>query len=212
MIKKIFLTGIIVSVLGLLTLFLMSKSIDWSVADQHSERVDELPNKEVAIVLGTSKFLGNGYKNLYYQYRIDAVVDLYDSQKVKYILVSGDNSRSDYNEPLLMKEDLIKRGIPSSLVYIDCAGFRTYDSMVRLKEVYGCKSTIIVSQRFHNQRALYISNKIGIDAVALDAKDVSFKYGIRVQAREVLARVKMRLDLITGKEPKFKGEKITFSK
>src|SRR5215204_393236 len=127
-------------------------------------KVENIPYNKVGLLLGTSKFLVNGYKNLYYQYRIEAAVQLYKGGKIKYIIVSGDNGRKDYNEPDLMRNDLISSGIDSTHIYMDYAGSRTFDSMVRLKEIFGQDSVTIISQPFHNERALYIASKEGITA------------------------------------------------
>lgn len=149
-----------------------------------------------------------GRINLYYRYRIDAAVALYKAKKVVYILVSGDNSRKDYNEPGTMRDDLIAAGIPANKIYLDYAGFRTLDSVVRCKEIFGESAITIISQPFHNQRALFLAQRKGLDAVAFNARDVSKEYGVKVQLREKAARVKMMLDLLFGKEPKFGGERV----
>ena len=170
--------------------------------------VENTPHNKVGLLLGTAKTLQNGHLNLYYKYRIDAALKLYKAKKIDYILVSGDNSKKDYDEPSLMKEDLIQRGVDEDKIFLDYAGFRTLDSMVRSKEIFGQAEITVISQKFHNERAVYIANKKGMTAVGFNARDVSTKYGIKVQIREKFARVKMLLDLIFGKGPKFLGDKI----
>ena len=100
-------------------------------------------------------------------------------------------------------------GIDSTVIYLDYAGFRTFDSIVRLKKIFGQQRVTIISQLFHNQRAIYIAQKEGIEAIGFNAKDVSGDAGLKVQLREKLARVKVFVDMITGKKPKFLGEKIS---
>ena len=130
--------------------------------------------------------------------------------KIERILVSGDNSRSTYDEPTCIKEDLVSAGIPDSMIYLDYAGFRTYDSMVRAKEVFGLTSFTIISQPFHNERALYIAARKGLDAIAFNAPDVQLrKWQIRMTVREWLARTKAVADNYLGKQPHFLGEPIT---
>jgi SanA protein len=162
----------------------------------------------VGLLLGTAKFIKKGIMNPYYQNRIDAAVALFLSGKVSYILISGDNSTLHYNEPKMMKEDLIARGIPPERIYLDDAGLRTLDSILRCREIFGQDSFTIISQRFHNERALYIANHKDIHAVAFNARDVDDDFGLKVMAREKLARVKVLLDLMLNKQAKFYGEKI----
>ncbi|WP_338793405.1 ElyC/SanA/YdcF family protein [Bernardetia sp. MNP-M8] len=172
------------------------------------ENVTMIPTRKVGVVLGTRKILPNGYINNYFTYRIDATVSLYRSGKIKYIIVSGDNSTKEYNEPEDMKNALIAKGIPEDRIFMDFAGFRTLDSVVRAREIFGQSSFTVISQKFHNQRAIYLAHLEGMEVIGFNAKDVSIKYGIKTQIREKLARVKVFVDYLTGKEPKFLGEKI----
>ena len=107
-----------------------------------------------------------------------------------------------------MKNELINRGIPADKIYEDFAGFRTLDSVVRAKEIFGQNSYIIISQKFHNERAIYLAQKNGIEAFGFNAKDVNKYAGIKTKIREYLARTKVFVDFFIGKEPKFGGEKI----
>ena len=123
-------------------------------------------------------------------------------------MVSGDNSSTDYDEPSTIKNDLVAQGIPPTKIFLDYAGFRTLDSVVRSKEIFGQHEVTIISQQFHNERGIYIAESKGMKAVGINAKDVSTPYGFKTRLRERFARVKMMLDLIFGKKPKFLGEKI----
>lgn len=172
------------------------------------ENVKDVPYNKVGVVLGTIKILPNGYVNRYFKYRIEATVALYKAKKIKYIIVSGDNSSKKYNEPEDMKNALIAKGIPANKIFMDFAGFRTLDSVVRARDVFGQNSFTIISQKFHNERAIYLAYLEGIEIVAFNAKDVTINYGIKTQIREKLARVKVFIDYFTGKEPKFLGKKI----
>ncbi len=117
----------------------------------------KIPYNKVALLLGTSKNLNSGQPNQYFANRIKATVDLYKAHKIEIIVISGDNSKKDYNEPLDMKAELIKQGIPEDKIYLDYAGFRTFDSVIRMNKIFGQSSFTIISQKFHNQRAVYIA-------------------------------------------------------
>ncbi|NBG65010.1 SanA/YdcF family protein [Acidiluteibacter ferrifornacis] len=173
------------------------------------DSVLDIPYKKVGLLLGTSKYISNGTKNLYFSYRIDAASQLFYSQKIDYILVSGDNATKQYNEPITIKKELIKHGIPEDRIVLDYAGFRTFDSMIRAKEVFGQQELIVISQPFHNERAIFIGRKNGMDVIGYNAKDVSDYSGFKTQLREKFARVKVLLDIyLLNTKPKFLGEKI----
>jgi SanA protein len=170
--------------------------------------VVSIPHNHCALVLGTSKYLWNGKKNLYYTNRIKAVVELYNKNKIDFIIVSGDNRNRNYNEPITMYNDLIAAGIPGRKIIADYAGFRTLDSVVRGKEVFGQNKFTIVSQSFHNQRAIYIARKKGIEAIAFNSENVTSKFAFKVQVREVAARILVLFDMMTARQPHFLGEKV----
>lgn len=207
-IKSVLKVSFILAILSILSIFVANLVINHSVKDKIYSSIEEIPNNKVGLLLGTSKKLSDGRINLYYQYRIDAAVELYQTGKVKYVLVSGDNSTQYYDEPTTIKNDLIARGIPEDKIFLDYAGFRTLDSVIRSKEIFGQDSITVISQQFHNERAIYIANRKGIEAIGFNAQDVNIKYGFKTQIREKLARVKMMLDLIFGKQAKFLGESI----
>lgn len=172
------------------------------------DNVNKIPANNVGLLLGTGKFLKSGYTNLYYKYRIEAAVKLFEANKINFILISGDNSSKNYDEPSMMKQDLIKMGIPEGKIFLDYAGFRTLDSVVRAKHVFGQKSITLISQEFHNKRALFIANYNKIEAVAFNSRDVSARYGFKVIVREYFARVKAIIDYLINVQPKFYGEPI----
>lgn len=123
-------------------------------------------------------------------------------------MISGDNSKKEYNEPLDMKNELLKVGIPDSSIILDYARFRTYDSVIRINKIFGQEKFTIISQEFHNRRAIYISNRLGCEAIGFNAKDVNMYKGFRTKLRENFARVKVFIDFWVNEEPKFLGEKI----
>lgn len=203
--KLIFL----IIVLGISTLiFFSNHTIEQSTKNKTYFNTSEISKNKVGLVLGTSKYLTNGQINLYFKYRIDATVDLFKNGKIDYVLISGDNGSYFYDEPTDFKNELIIRGIPAEKIYLDYAGFRTLDSVVRAKEIFGQESFTIISQQFHNERAIYLAEKHGINAIGFNAKDIQGKYGMKVRLREYLARTKVFLDILFNVEPKFYGKKI----
>lgn len=176
--------------------------------DRVYSKVKEVPKNKVGLLLGTSKYVAKGRINLYYAHRIDAAVALYKAGKIEYILISGDNGSAYYDEPTTFKNDLIKRGIPEDKIVLDFAGFRTLDSVVRAKEIFGQHSYTIISQQFHNERAIFLADNFDVDAIAFNAKDVGQRYGFKTEVREIFARAKSSLDILFNVKPKYLGEKI----
>jgi len=207
-IKNIIIFFLILFVLGILLTFWANHTIEYATEDYVTSSINKLPNEKVGLVLGTSKSLKNGNKNPYFFYRIEAAEELFKSGKIDYIIVSGDNSSQYYNEPEDMQTELIARGIPKTKIFLDFAGLRTLDSVVRAKEIFGQNSYLIISQRFHNERAVFLAQKKGIEAYGYNAKDVNKKAGFKTNLREYFARVKVFWDLFFGVDPKFSGSKV----
>ena len=208
MLMLFLLTGLVI----FCTTYFCNQAIENSASGKLYTETEQIPFNNVGLLLGTSRYGRKGFINPYYDYRIKATLRLLNAGKINYLVISGDNGHSDYNEPEMMRADLMKAGIDSSIIYLDYAGFRTFDSVVRLKKIFGQTSTTVISQQFHNERAIYIASQEGIDAIGFNAKDVSSKSGIRIQLREKLARVKVFLDYWSGAEPKFLGEQIEIPK
>lgn len=170
---------------------------------------DSVPHNRVALLLGTNPQNRRGGVNTYFTNRIKIASDLYHAGKADYILASGDNHTQLYDEPTAMRDSLIARGVPEDRIVLDFAGFRTLDSVVRAKEVFGCDSLTIISQADHCARALHLAKANGIEAIAVAAPTwASRRVRLRLALREWLARDKMVLDLWLGKQPHFLGEKI----
>lgn len=202
----------LIMILLLLSLWLSHRWISWQTQARLYNDVNAIPTKSVALVLGTTKTLTHNRINLYFKYRINAAVALYKAGKVQHFVLSGANPTKYYNEPKDMQEALIAAGVPSGRITLDYAGFRTLDSIVRAQHIFSLNDFIIVSQAFHNQRALFIADFYGIKAIGFNAQDVPLRYGLKVQVREVLARLRAILDLyIFRTQPKFLGEKITIT-
>jgi SanA protein len=167
---------------------------------------ETVPVNEVALVLGTAKTTRQGNANLHFTQRIAAAAALFHVGKVQHLLVSGDNHIASYDEPTDMRDALITAGVPDSAITCDYAGFRTLDSVVRAKTVFGLQRCTIVSEEFHCPRALWIAQRHGLEAVAFAAPDLSLRWSARVKAREYLARAWCALDLyVMNRGPKFSG-------
>lgn len=171
--------------------------------------VDSIPHNRVGLLLGTNPMNRLGRPNSYFINRINTAVKLFHAGKIDYIIASGDNHTRGYDEPTAMRDSLMAHGVPPERIVLDYAGFRTLDSVVRAKEVFGCDSLTIISQADHNARALYLAEANVIEAVAVSAPLRAGRWvRTRLALREWLARDKMMLDVWTGKQPHFLGEKI----
>ncbi|MBP5517281.1 MAG: YdcF family protein [Bacteroidales bacterium] len=207
--KKLFKIFLFLCLIGIVIVAWCSHIVVKSSRGKIFDNVNDIPKNNVGLLLGTSPLGRTGRPNVYYVNRIKATVDLYKAGKIKVVLISGDNHHKSYNEPQYMKNDLVSKGIPDSCIVLDYAGFRTFDSMIRAQKVFGQDSITVISQKFHNQRALYICNHLGISAVAFNAKNtISRIWRIRMYFREKLARTKAVLDILFGKKPHFLGDPI----
>ncbi len=209
-INTIKLSFLVLIALGLLVL--CSDKYISSYSEFASDSYDSTVSNNVGLVLGTSKYTSSGHVNQFYKYRLEAAIHLYNTEKIRKIIVSGDNGTLAYNEPRMMFEDLVKAGIPSNDIFLDYAGFRTFDSVIRAQKVFKQDKFLIISQKFHNERALFIARKNGIEATAFNAKSVSFSFSPKTFIREKLARVKAIMDVyILGTTPKFLGNTVEIS-
>ena len=203
--------GILLLGLGMLFLGAVAYAnvaASWSSRGLLFTSVKDLPVTEVGLVFGTTDRV-KGRENLYFRYRIDAAVRVWKSGRIRTLIVSGDNRSLYYNEPEKMKQALVERGIPGNRIVCDFAGLRTLDSVVRAKEIFGADSILVISQRFQNERAIYLAKANGIKAYGFNARDVESQAGLKTRIREVGARVKMWLDVnILKTRPRYLGEKI----
>ncbi|WFQ81096.1 outer membrane permeability protein SanA [Xenorhabdus sp. SF857] len=202
--KRLITGFIFIIAVLILAAIMLDRWVSWKTAPYIFDDVRQLPEREVGMVLGTSKYYKTGTYNQYYLYRIQGAVNAYNSGKVKYLLLSGDNAQHSYNEPITMRKDLIKAGIPASNIVMDFAGFRTLDSVVRTRKVFDTNDFTIITQRFHCERALFIAMHFGIEAQCYVVP--SPKNMMTIRLREVLARLGALTDLyILKREPRFLG-------
>lgn len=165
-----------------------------------------IPHRRVGLVLGCSKELPGGYSNPFFRARIAAAVQLFQAGKVDHLLVSGDNHSASYDEPTAMKISLIEAGIPPNKIVCDYAGLRTLDSVIRARKVFGQSQITIISQGFHDRRAIFIARHNGMDAIGFEAADVPSRDGFRTRWREQLAKMNALVDVyLLNRQPKFLG-------
>ena len=205
MLRLLKITGILIILVGVLILGLNFWIVS-STQDKIYYNINDVPPKRVALLLGTSKRTVQGGTNKYFAERMQAAADLYHRGIIEHIIVSGDNQTVYYNEPRDMLNALKELGVPEGAITLDYAGFRTLDSVVRSKEVFGQDEVMIITQDFHCYRALFIADYHGINAVAFSA-DNKDQLPWSLAVRETLARAKAVFDLyLFGQEPKFLGE------
>ncbi|MGC7559304.1 SanA/YdcF family protein [Pasteurella sp. PK-2025] len=188
----------------IVALILIDQAIGFYTRPQIYTDIKKLPYRPYGVVLGTSKYFDQNRINLFYHNRLLATYELFSAGKVDYLLLSGDNRTHQYNEPRTMFKDLRKMGIPAEVMYMDFAGFRTLDSVIRADRVFKARSFTLITQKFHCERALFIAKFHNIDAICY-AADYPTGYHF-VRFREVFARLQVLWDLLIAKEPHFLGE------
>ena len=168
------------------------------------DQASNLPEEgSVGLVLGTVPVMRSGRANLYYKYRMEAAAELYHLGKVKHLIVSGGNPTQKYDEATAMAKSLVELGVPASAITKDYAGYRTLDSIVRCKKVFGQEKVVIISQEYHNVRAIFLARCNGLSAVGYNARQVG---DWPTPPREYLARVRAVWDIITFTKPKYLGD------
>lgn len=190
--------------------FVFSELYTRTLAAGHChDQVQDCPQNSVGLVLGCSKSLGKGRPNFYFTGRMQAAEHLWKSGRVTALIVSGDNSSRYYNEPKDMKEALMKRGVPGDRIVCDYGGLRTYDSVVRARDIFGAASVTIVSQAEHAERAVAIARHLGMQADGLNAPlaPISRASRLRQSLRERCARIAMVVDFLVDRKPTHMGNK-----
>ncbi len=183
------------AVLGGLALFAADCRVERYAAGRVYSDVEAVPAREYGLLPGTSRLVHGKYLNTYFFNRIRAAVELYKAGRIRKIIVSGDNGRTDYNETGDMARELVAEGVAPEDVLSDYAGFRTLDSVVRARNLFGAAELTVISQRFHCERAIYLAARHGIDAVGFEADEVAPRHvRVRLAVREAFARVLAVLD------------------
>jgi SanA protein len=183
--------------------------IEVSSSSYLSYNAYKFPKCRTALVLGTSSRLSSGTSNLYFHHRMKAAEYLYKKGRIRQMILSGDNREQNYNEPRAMARALKLRGVPETALIADYAGLRTFDSMVRSKEIFGQDTVVVVSQKFHNARAVFIGRKIGLVVYGYNAEKVLTQSALKIQIREFFSRIRCVLDLyVLNTKPRHLGERI----
>ncbi len=206
-VKWLLLLGLAGALFSVALIFYADHAATEAAAGKLYDDAGDVPEADVALVFGCNKSF-QGRQNLYFMHRIAAAVELWKAGKVKCFIVSGDNHSQDYNEPEDMKAALVEAGVPEGKIVCDYAGLRTLDSVVRAKEIFEVEKIILISQKFHNERAAYLAESVGLEVVGLNAQSVTGPAARKTDSREKLARVKMWLDVnVLKTDPKFLGQK-----
>lgn len=205
-ISVLLFTIILISIFGVV---ICDQSVAYNAAGRLFENVDSIPHRKVGLILGTSPVsTWNGRRNYYFDYRIIAGAELYKAGKVDWLVVSGGDYRNTENgcdEPVAMRDSLIKQGVDSARIVLDYDGTRTLNSIAKMRDVYCQDSITIISQKYHNERALYQAKHLGIDAIGFNAETPDGHTSWwRNRGREVLARVKLFIDIVRGLHPDIK--------
>lgn len=209
--KRAGLALLTMPVMVILAIAWANVAASWAARGRTFDSIAATPSSEVGLVFGTSDRT-KGRENLYFKHRVEAAAALWNAGKIRTLILSGDNRAHDYNEPEKMKRALLKLGVPAQKIVCDYAGLRTLDSVVRAKKIFGLNSILFISQRFQNERAIYIAKAHGLEAIGHNARDVDARTGIKTRIREIGARVKMWLDVnILDTAPKHLGDRIGLS-
>lgn len=206
-IKRLIILLLTALLLGFVFVFGLSSHIKSSTSKYIFAKAEDVPTSYTVIVLGAS-VRANGNLSTILKDRVESALQLYMTGKVKRFLLSGDNGTKEYNEPEAMKEYLIDRGVPEDHIFLDYAGFDTYDSMYRASAVFEVKDAIVVTQNFHLPRALYIARKLGLNYIGYVGDKHIYAHEDANKKREILANVKAYLELTFQKEPTYLGNKI----
>ena len=195
-IKRLLVFAVACAALVMLIIIVCYQAVEAYGKERAYDDCETVPEREVALLLGTAPQTRIGrMTNSFFTYRIDAAELLYKKGKVGRILISGDEDSLDgVNEVVCMRDSLVARGVPSEVIILDGKGYSTYASVVRAKEVFGVESFVVVSQRFHNERAIYLAEHLGLDihgVVGFNAVSPTTTMSKKTYAREYLARVKV---------------------
>lgn len=208
-IKRIGISAVILLCAISIIMVVCDRMVNHAAKDRLYDSVEDVPHRKVGLVLGTSPIsTWNGRRNYYFDHRIKAAADLYKAGKVDWLVVSGGdyrNTENGYDEPVAMRDSLMKQGVDSVSIILDYDGTRTLNSIAKIRDVYRQDSIIIISQKYHNERALYQARHLRIDAIGYNAKTPGRRTSWwRNRGREVLARVKLFIDIVRNVQPDIK--------
>ena len=199
--RQILYFSIAILVILAIIVALCNISVDRNAEGRTFSDINDVPTMQTALLLGTNPKTRDGKRpSSFYLARINATAELYKHGKFRQLIISGDR-REGYDEPQTMRHDLIERGVPDSIIMMDGQGYRTLLSLRNSKQYFGIHDMIIISQKWHNERSIFLADKMNIKAVGYNADDVSHPRAIWTHIRELLARVKLFIDLyVTHRE------------
>ena len=193
--RQILYSSIAILVILAIIVALCNISVDRNAEGRTFSNINDVPTMQTALLLGTNPKTRDGKRpSSFYMARIKATAELYKHGKFKQLIISGDK-REGYDEPQTMRHDLIERGVPDSIITMDGQGYRTLLSMRNIKQHFRVNKMIIISQKWHNERSIFLADKMNIKAVGYNADDVRHPRAIWTHIRELLARVKLFIDL-----------------
>ncbi len=212
--KRIFfwIGAVMVVIVG--AMVVCDRMVYYTAKNRLYDKVEDVPHRKVGLVLGTSPVSAwNGRRNYYFDHRVKSAADLYKAGKVDWLVVSGGdyrNTENGYDEPVAMRDSLMKQGVDSVRIILDYDGTRTLNSISKMRDVYRQDSITIISQEYHNERALYQAKHLGIDAIGFNAITPGRRTSWwRNRGREVLARVKLFIDIVRGLQPDIKESMVS---
>lgn len=184
-------------------------TVVWNASGRTYDSVSDIPHNRVGLLLATSPITPGGAHNFYFENRIKSADELYKAGKVDYIIASGGDytqtQKNGCDEPRAIRDSLVACGVPADRIIIDYEGTRTLNSIAKAKEVYRLDSVTIISQKYHNERAIYLADKYDMHAIGINAEPSPIRRNrIKNTLREFLARVKMFMDVIIDKQPDLK--------
>jgi len=199
--RQILYSSIAILTILVIIVALCNISVDRNAEGRTFSNINDVPTMQTALLLGTNPKTRDGKRpSSFYLARINATAELYKHGKFRQLIISGDR-REGYDEPQTMRHDLIERGVPDSIIMMDGQGYRTLLSLRNSKQYFGVHDMIIISQKWHNERSIFLADKMNIKAVGYNADDVRHPRAIWTHIRELLARVKLFIDLyVTHRE------------
>lgn len=200
--------ALIISVVSLTSFSFYAKN---KIADSTTELVydgiQSVPSSQTVLILG-SKVFSDGRLSHVLQDRVLTALELYENGKVEKFLVSGDHGKKNYDEVNAVRKFLLSKGVKAEDIFLDHAGFDTYDSFYRARDIFKVNSMIVVTQEFHLPRALYIGKSLGLDVHGLKADKRVYKANVYNNIRELFSSSKAYLEVALNVKPKFLGEEI----
>lgn len=187
---RIFLILLACGFAGILFFFLVTRYVYWTTASKIETKVANIKQENpplIAIVFGAGLRQKNTEPSAILYDRVFTAVELYRAGKVRKLVMSGDNSSKDYDEPTVMKETAMELGVPAENIVLDYAGRRTYDTCYRAKEIFGIKRAVLVTQEFHLPRAVYLCNALGVESVGIKADRRQYARPRRLAFRETFS-------------------------